>query len=71
MGLQIATSEELTFTGADFKLTLFLINPDRHASIRTHFETAIVSVHVKIRRQELQSIRRTRYLLAAANRCKT
>jgi len=31
---------------------------------------AIVSVHVKIRRQELQSVRRTRYLLAAANRCK-
>ncbi len=57
-------------SGAGFYHTLFL-NPYRHASIRTFIEFAFASVHIKIRRQELQSIKRTRYSLSADNQCKT
>ena len=71
MGPQIATSEELTFTGAEFNHTHFLLTQTVMLPFALFLRPAIVSVHVKIRRQELQSMRRTRYLLEASNRCKT
>ncbi len=55
--------------GAGFHLTLFLTRTVT-LPFALFLGPAIVPVHVKIRRQELQSVRRTRYLLAAANRCK-
>jgi len=53
------------FYWSGFQSHLFLLTQTVTLPFALFFETAIVSVHVKIRRQELQSIRRTRYSLEA------
>jgi hypothetical protein len=65
-----ARRKEMVSAGAGFYLPFFYTQTVM-LPFALFLKPAIASVHVKIRRQELHSIKRTRYVLSADNRCRT